>query len=286
MSSEAPAYPAIDIYANNQLIALYNPATPKGKFEPNMVGPVSIITAIQNNDGGDDDSVAAGKEQADIFLSTGRITQIEYDNITKDIKASGTGTPPIDNFLTGTDAPTVEGADFSYGTVLTPSGTTLGDMIYNVTFPRTIAQLSQGSLAPAQLVANLANLAINIVEPVKAQYPKAFLTNSFRHSDKGQHGTGQACDMQFRVHSSTYYDIAVWMSRNLPYDQLLLEYMPNKTVWIHVSYATPGLPNGGKSVTSSKPINRLGTLNGASGGKFAVNLHADIIENANVNRIV
>lgn len=47
MSSEAPAYPAIDIYANNQLIALYNPATPKGKFEPNIVDPVLLSTDYQ-----------------------------------------------------------------------------------------------------------------------------------------------------------------------------------------------------------------------------------------------
>jgi hypothetical protein len=116
------------------------------------------------------------------------------------------------------------------------------------------------------------------------------MTNSFRHGASiggGQHGTGQAADFQFRgVNSKDYFDIAVWMSKNLPYDQLLLEYLPSKTIWIHCSYAIPGLPSGGISITKSKPQNRLATLNGASGGKFTPNLHADIIANAGINRIV
>jgi hypothetical protein len=73
------------------------------------------------------------------------------------------------------------------------------------------------------------------------------------------------------------------MSKNLPYDQLLLEYLPGKTVWIHVSYAIPGLPSGGTVV---KPQNKLATLNGASGGKFLPNLHADVVAKAVPNRVV
>jgi hypothetical protein len=67
---------------------------------------------------------------------------------------------------------------------------------------------------------------------------------------------------------------------------LLLEYLPNKTVWIHVSYAIPGLPYGGISTRRSKPQNILATLNGAAGGKFTVNLHQDIIVAALPNRVV
>jgi hypothetical protein len=124
--------------------------------------------------------------------------------------------------------------------------------------------------------------------PSEEAFNAAFGGLVIRH---GQHtensGTGQAADFQFRgVNSKDYFDIAVWMSKNLPYDQLLLEYLPSKTVWIHCSYAIPGLPSGGLSVTKSKPQNRLATLNGASGGKFTPNLHADIIANAGINRIV
>ena len=178
-------------------------------------------------------------------------------------------------------------------TVLTPKGTTLGDMIKKVTFPRTIAQLSDcyPGMTPAQVVNNLANLAHNVVEPIKAKYPNAFLTNSFRNGASiggGQHGTGQACDIQFRgVRAHDYFDIAVWISKNVPYDQLLLEYLPGKTVWIHISYAIPGLPTGGLSVLKNKgKASTLATLNGAAGGKFLVNLHSDVVVSAVPNRVV
>jgi hypothetical protein len=288
-----PVYDSADVYANNQIIALYTAATDKAKFTQTPVGPVTVQAAVQNNDAGSPTSEGEGKKQADEFLKEGKITQKEYDTITKDVPASGPGVAPSTQTVKGTDSQTfADTAQFTYDTVLTPGGTTLGAMINKVTFPRTIAQLAEcyPGMKAAQVVSNLAALAQNIVEPLKRQFPKAFLTNSYRHGATiggGQHGTGQACDIQFHgVHSSGYFDIAVWMSKNLPYDQLLLEYLPGKTVWVHVSYAVPGLPNGGISVTQSKPQNRLATLNGASGGKFTPNLHADIIENAGINRIV
>jgi hypothetical protein len=177
--------------------------------------------------------------------------------------------------------------------VLTPKGTTLGTMIKAVTFPRTIAQLAQHSplvSGPQAVVNNLAALALNVWEPVKAKYPTALITNSYRHGASiggGAHGTGQAMDLQFRgVAAHNYFDIAVWISKNIPYDQLLLEYLPGKTVWIHVSFAIPGLPYGGLSTRKSRPANILATLNGAAGGKFTPNLHSDIIVGSVPNRVV
>jgi hypothetical protein len=285
-----PVYDAEDVWANGVKIALYEAARAKAAFKQNAVPSVTIAQAVQQNDTGSEESAAEGKKQADEFLKEGKITQKEYDALTKDITPAGPGVPPGKSFDGKTI--TITGTAFDYGTALTPNGTTLGDMIKKVTFPRTIDQLSQGypGMTPSQIVNNLANLALNIYEPLKKQYPKAFMTNSFRHGASiggGQHGTGQAADFQFRgVNSNDYFDIAVWMSKNLPYDQLLLEYLPTKTVWIHCSYAIPGLPSGGLSITKNKPQNRLATLNGASGGKFTPNLHADIVANAGINRIV
>lgn len=284
-----PVYDSGTVFANGVPIALYNASSTDGSFAAPAVPAVTVQKAVQDNDPHVDDN-GSGKAEADRFLAEGRITQQEYDQITKETKPAGDGVKPTAQ-LTGNTI-SVTGDAFTMETVLTPGGTTLGAMIKNVTFPRTIAQLSQGypGMTPSQIVNNLANLAHNILEPLKAKYPKAFMTNSFRHGASiggGQHGTGQACDIQFRgLNSSGYFDIAVWMSQNLPYDQLLLEYLPGKTVWIHVSYAIPGLPTGGISVSKSKPQNRLATLNGAAGGKFVPNLHADIIANAGINRIV
>jgi hypothetical protein len=116
------------------------------------------------------------------------------------------------------------------------------------------------------------------------------ITNTYRHGASiggGQHGTGQAADLQFRgVGAHDYFEIAQWINKNIPYDQLLLEYLPGKTVWIHISYAIPGLPNGGSNIRKAKPQNILATLNGAAGGKFTPNLHKDIIVAAVPNRVV
>jgi hypothetical protein len=291
-----PEYDSADVYANGSVIALYNAAQAKAAFAPTAVTHVTLIDAVQNNDApttGNYGSVTEGPKAAQGLLSEGKITPKQYKEATSNPTPSGAGTPPPAQ----TNAQNLTGAasfgtnsTFTFDTVLTPKGTTLGQMINKVTFPRTIAQLQEchPSVTPDKVVSNLAALAQNIYEPLKAQYPNCFMTNSFRHGRTiggGQHGTGQAADFQFHgVHSNNYYDIAVWMSKNLPYGQLLLEYLPGRTVWIHCSYEIPGLPYGGIKVPSQ---NKLATLNGAGGaGSFVVNLHADIVANAGINRVV
>lgn len=284
MPRQEPLYDAINVKANGQLIALYNAATTPGTPPSAPVPFVTISAAVQNNDGED---TSRGKAQADEFLAQGKITKREYDAITKDTPPSTAGVGPAKVTVQTKEGFTFSGDTFEYSTVLSAKGTTLGDMIKKVTFPRTIQQLGQSGLGltAAQVVTNLSALAVNVVEPVKAKYPMAFLTNSFRQGKgEAQHGTGQACDIQFSgVKAHDYFDIIVWMSKNIPYGQLLLEYLPNQTVWCHVSYEIPGLPAGGITV---KPINKLATLNGAAGGRFIPNLHQDILVNNVPNRIV
>ena len=286
-----PVYDSADVYANGVVIALYNAATPKASFTAPAVPRVTVIDAVQNVEGDDDNT--AGKAEADRFLAEGRITQQEYDTITATPKPATEGVAPLLLQQPAKESAAVTG-DISFATVLTPNGTTLGTMIKNVTYPRTIAQLSQHSPAvsgPQAVVNNLAALALNVYEPIKAKYSNAFITNSYRHGASiggGAHGTGQAMDLQFRgVGAHDYFDIAVWISKNVPYDQLLLEYLPGKTVWIHISYAIPNLPYGGISTRKTKGIaSTLATLNGAAGGKFTPNLHQDIIVSAVPNRVV
>jgi hypothetical protein len=284
-----PVYDAINVKANGQLLALYNAASTPGSFSAPGVPAVTVTQAVQNVEGDDDNT--AGKAEADRFLAEGKITKQEYDELTTTPKPTGPGVAPTTTVAGSTIS--VTPGTFTMETVLTPKGTTLGDMIKKVTFPRTIAQLSDcyPGMNAGQVVNNLANLAFNVVEPIKAKYPNAFMTNSFRNGASiggGQHGTGQACDLQFRgVRAHDYFDIAVWISKNIPYDQLLLEYLPGKTVWIHISYAIPGLPTGGLSVLKNKgKASTLATLNGAAGGKFLVNLHSDVVVAAVPNRVV
>lgn len=284
-----PVYDAVNVYANGVLIALYDAANTGGASSPPSVPFVTVTSAVQNVEG--DDNNTAGKEQADRFLAEGRITAAEYKQLTTTPVPKGPGEKPSPPKQSQPFTPVP--ANITMEMVLTPKGTTLAQMIKNVTFPRTVPQLAQhhpSVSGPQAVVNNLAALAQNCLEPIKAKYPTMLITNSYRHGSTiggGAHGTGQACDLQFRgIPAHNYFEIAKWIEKNIPYDQLLLEYLPGKTVWIHMSFALPNLPYGGLSTRKSKPGNILATLNGASGGKFQPNLHADIIQAAVPNRIV
>lgn len=284
-----PVYDAINVYANGVLIALYNAASTGGAATPATVPRVTVSAAVQNVEGDDDNT--AGKAEADRFLAEGRITAAEHKQLTTTPEPKGPGVKPSP--VKPSEKFSAVTAGISMEMVLTPKGTTLAQMIKNVTFPRTIPQLAEchpSVAGPQAVVNNLAALAQNCIEPIKAKYSNMLITNTYRHGASiggGQHGTGQACDLQFRgVPAHNYFEIAKWIEQNVPYDQLLLEYLPGKTVWVHMSFALPNLPYGGLSVRKSKPGNILATLNGAAGGRFTPNLHADIIQSAVPNRIV
>lgn len=281
-----PVYDAENVYANGSIIALYNAASTGGSFSATRVPRVTVVQAVQNVEGDEDNT--AGKREADRFLAEGRITKERHREITTTPTPKGQGIKPSAP-VPGRDVAAVTG-DLTYTTKLTPNGFTLGQAIKNVTFPRTIPQLADNvrGLPVQNIVNNLAALAVNILEPIKDKYSNMLITNTYRHGPgQAQHGTGQAADLQFRgIPAHKYFEIATWIEKNIPYDQLLLEYLPGQTVWIHISYAIPNLPYGGQSVRRTKPINALATLNGAAGGKFTPNLHADIIEASVPNRIV
>ena len=289
LSRQEPLYNPFNVFANGVEIALYDAATVPGTFTATAVPKVTVTAAVQNVEGDDDNT--AGKVQADKFLAEGRITAEENKTITTTPQPKTDGVKPTAAKAAQPFTPVP--ATITMDMVLTPKGTTLAQMIKNVSFPRTIPQLSQHSplvSGPQAVVNNLAALAQNVIEPIKAKYPSMIITNSYRHGASiggGAHGTGQAADLQFRgVPAHSYIDIAKWIEQNIPYDQLLLEYLPGKTVWIHLSFALPGLPYGGISTRKSKPGNILATLNGAAGGKFTPNLHSDIIVASVPNRIV
>ena len=289
LSRQEPLYNPFNVFANGVEIALYDAATVPGTFTATTVPKVTVTAAVQNVEGDDDNT--AGKAEADKFLAEGRITADEHKTITTTPQPKTDGVKPT--AAKAAEPFTPVPATITMDMVLTPKGTTLAQMIKNVTFPRTIPQLAEchpSVAGPQAVVNNLAALAQNCIEPIKAKYPNTLITNSYRHGASiggGQHGTGQACDLQFRgVPAHSYIDIAKWIEQNIPYDQLLLEYLPSKTVWVHMSFALPGLPYGGLSTRKSKPGNILATLNGAAGGKFTPNLHADIIVAALPNRVV
>lgn len=101
---------------------------------------------------------------------------------------------------------------------------------------------AQVGLTYGQIVYNLQALALNILEPVRALYPKVIITSAFRHeqdNSKSAHPAGLACDLQFPGASrEEYYDIAVRLAQVLSYDQILLEYwVQANNPWIHIGLA-------------------------------------------------
>jgi uncharacterized Zn-binding protein involved in type VI secretion len=101
---------------------------------------------------------------------------------------------------------------------------------------------AQYGLTVPQILNNLANLALNVYEPIKARYPRVIVTNTFRQGPPGgssaqaQHGLGMAMDLVFPgLTTNQYYDVAVWIRDNLPFDQLLQEKAGSK-IWIHISH--------------------------------------------------
>lgn len=97
-------------------------------------------------------------------------------------------------------------------------------------------------LTYGEIVYNLQQLALNILEPIYAIYPKMIVTSGYRprsnSTSTSQHPKGQAVDIQFKgISKSEYYDISVNLAKVLNYDQFLLEYSNySRNPWIHISF--------------------------------------------------
>lgn len=98
------------------------------------------------------------------------------------------------------------------------------------------------------VIDRLRDLCVNVLEPVRSHYGRAVMIHSgYRSpavnsaiggSTSSQHMKGEAAD--FHVAGHTVYDVALWISENLEYDQLILEnFVPGSGAsgWVHCSYA-------------------------------------------------
>jgi zinc D-Ala-D-Ala carboxypeptidase len=93
---------------------------------------------------------------------------------------------------------------------------------------------------------NLCVLCTEILEPVRSHFGVSFspssgyrseeLCEAIGSSKRSQHAKGQAAD--FEVPGVSNYDLAAWISQNLEFDQLILEFYdpedPNSG-WVHCS---------------------------------------------------
>ena len=117
---------------------------------------------------------------------------------------------------------------------------------------------------------NLTHLAIHILQPVRDQFGVITINSGYRSpalnakvggSKTSQHCNGQAAD--FESFSTPNPDLAKWISKNLDFDQLILEFYdgvnPNSG-WVHCSYNLMG--NRGKILTALKTGGRVVYKNG------------------------
>jgi zinc D-Ala-D-Ala carboxypeptidase len=111
----------------------------------------------------------------------------------------------------------------------------------------TAERLGIDNTAPAQVVANLTDLVVDVLEPLRRMVKRPIVINSgyrslelnrtLKSKDTSQHVQGQAADIECPGLSNK--ELASVIRDNLPYDQLILEFY-NKddpsAGWVHVSH--------------------------------------------------
>lgn len=140
-----------------------------------------------------------------------------------------------------------EGASVSTAST---AGTTSDATPTNATAPSASAQASAGitpqlGLLEDDILYNLALLATNVLEPLRRKYPNIIIASGFRQVNTGmsQHEKGEAADIQMRNQTpALLYEIADYIAKSLPFDQLILHYCDAPAMsWIHVSFSASSL---------------------------------------------
>lgn len=114
------------------------------------------------------------------------------------------------------------------------------------------SKMDFNGISKSDLMDNLRGLAVNVLDPIKAKYPRVTFTSGMRvdippgGSATSQHMKGQAVDMDFGSHSNNY-EAALWIRDNVAYDQLLLEYK-GSSCWVHISFNPAGNRTGSTKV--------------------------------------
>jgi hypothetical protein len=120
------------------------------------------------------------------------------------------------------------------------SNYTLAQVSRNTHFPHRI--VPQLGLTTAKIIENLSLVAVNILEPIRAQYPGFLITSGFRQGQNtSDHNRGQAVDIQWNGRTADFHlDVARWITENLQYKQLIFEHSPRGSIWLHVAYEKNG----------------------------------------------
>lgn len=96
--------------------------------------------------------------------------------------------------------------------------------------------VAQNGLSISDIVCNMKGLAVNILEPLRKQYPDIHINSGFRVArGNSQHNKGMAVDIQVSGWPPRKYsEVAKWIVDNLVYDQIIFEH--GNSIWLHISY--------------------------------------------------
>jgi hypothetical protein len=211
----------------------------------------------QNVSSGVSSGVLSAESTGTTSVGTSTITQINLEGKCKKIEAdwknfNNSNIPYNTLMLT----PATSLADFTTKTALwanqpnplgpntpfTSNNPKGGDNKHIIEQDFYVGGVKKGRITVPEILHNMSNLALNIWEPFKKQYPQAIITNVFRQNPPGgknnqaQHGLGMAMDIQVPGASAEkYLEAAQWIRDNLCFDQLLQE-KAGSTRWLHVSH--------------------------------------------------
>jgi hypothetical protein len=104
----------------------------------------------------------------------------------------------------------------------------------------------QQGLLEDDIVYRLSLLAVNVLQPLKNQYPNIVVIGGFRQVNNGvsQHETGEAVDLQIQNQTpEQLFEVADYISKFLHFDQLILNWtdVGDGQGWIHVSFSPDSL---------------------------------------------
>jgi len=130
---------------------------------------------------------------------------------------------------------------------------------------QTASRLKLNNNPNEKIIANLKNLAIHVLQPIREHYDRPVVISSGYRSvsvnraigshDGSQHVVGQAAD--FEIPGLANLEVAKWIRDNLTFDQLILEFWTGgNSGWIHCSY------RAGNNRKQTLTINNRGTHQG------------------------
>ena len=135
----------------------------------------------------------------------------------------------------------------------------------------TATRLGIKNKAGSGEIKNLTDLCYGVLEPTRAKFDKPItITSGYRSEElceaigskkTSQHTKGQAVD--FEISGVSNLEVALWISNNCDFDQLILEYWNSEdndsnSGWIHVSFVEGSnrkqiLTFDGKNYTNGLP---------------------------------